>query len=275
MAICGAAVALMAVAGGCKSDGGDVASIGNEDGPAENVALDKETADLVAKQAASAEDMLACLKGKGIDADLVPSGTTGYGSAEFKQIWINAEPRAVCFSLPGEGGMCDPAALEGPDMPTDEDRAYLYVDGLDRSEELVACIEETGYFTPEPKIDPREEEAEKQLQADASNLWAACARENGLPGMPDAKIEIDSFATMPAALVDGSVTVDQFKAVLDQCPPFDPKRDLGAPQDVDGTGPRLIDPSISFDLPEDDPKLAQLRQALDDHIAAAYEKANS
>jgi hypothetical protein len=235
--------------------------------------LDPDDEALAAKQRASAEDMVRCLKDKGVDSELAAGGPIGYGEAEFRMIWPIIESEGSAFNMPGTGGMGDPEIVEK--LGLDGDKPYLYTAGQDLTAELVACIDETGYFMPEPKFDPREEEADKQLIADASNTWAVCARQNGLPDVKDAKVEADNWATVPSALVSGSVTVDELKAVLVQCPPFDPDRDLAAPQDVDGTGPRLTDPSIGFDLPEGDPKLEQLKTTLQDHTMDELEKARS
>jgi hypothetical protein len=157
------------------------------------------------------------------------------------------------------------------------DQWFLYDNGQDLSGELVACVESTGYFELEPRFDQREEEVEKHKMVLAANEWIECARANAWPDIVDVKAEIDNWKTVPRAMAPGSATVDELKAVLAKCPPFDPERDWDAPNLIpEGEEvPDWTDPLIGFELPEGDPRLAQLEQALQDHIVAAYEAARS
>ncbi|MDR1189293.1 MAG: hypothetical protein LBK95_17895 [Bifidobacteriaceae bacterium] len=285
IAACGATAAITLAASGCTVDDKGVASIDQGKASvepstgAEAAGADAEPA--APEQVAAAEAMVACLKDKGVETELIDAGVQSYGdfeSVNYKEVWLTPALDEFYFSIPDSSGMASSSELEerlGWSM--EDGQPHLYDNGRDQTDVLVACIDSSGYTTPKPQWDPREEEAEKQLMADASNTWAACARENGLPKVTDAKVEVDNFESMPAVLVDGSVTVDELKAALAKCAPFDPERDLAAPNfyDEGETAPKWTDPSITFDLPEDDPKFAQLRQALDDHIAAAYEKAKS
>ncbi|MDR3107688.1 MAG: hypothetical protein LBU05_05765 [Bifidobacteriaceae bacterium] len=270
-------VALAVVAAACAAKGDDVASI-KQSAPAVSDASDSaapEDAEVLAKQAASAQAMLKCLQDKAIEGELVAVGVTGW-SQEFQSISPIPHSDDAAFGAASGGGQAGAKTPAEVMKKLDAgDQWVLYDNGQDLSAELVACVESAGYFELEPRFDQREEEVEKHKMVLAANEWIECAREKGWPDMVDVKAQIDNWETVPRAMVPGSATVDELKAVLAKYPPFDPERDLAAPNLItEGEEPPdSTDPLIGFELPEDDPKLAQLNQTLQDHITAAYEAA--
>jgi hypothetical protein len=125
---------------------------------------------------------------------------------------------------------------------------------------------------PDPIIDPAEEAALKQPLVDAANSWASCARDNGAVQIKDAVLTLDNFETTPAVTL-GSITVEEFEALIKVCVPLGPDRDLANPRQLGPDGLAHTDPRIDFGLPATDPHRLQLQAALDAHIAGLFEQA--
>jgi hypothetical protein len=136
-----------------------------------------------------------------------------------------------------------------------EDYNYaLLIDGVDRTADLERCLEESGYTQPEYGLDPSEMAAMQRAQADATNEWVACARENGYPTLEDVTPTDDGV--LPVRL-PFSTTEEAFRALLAVCPNWDRER---AEAEADGTElpPDWVSapaPDINFEEPErsDDP----------------------
>jgi hypothetical protein len=94
---------------------------------------------------------------------------------------------------------------------------------------------------------------------EASNAWAACARENGFAGLADAQLpeEIES-GLYPMVLLPRSITVGQFEALLAACPAT--AEWGGETAKVEGN---QMQPAIGFDAPGYDgvPSTVELPQA--------------
>ncbi|MDR0626075.1 MAG: hypothetical protein LBG11_02245 [Bifidobacteriaceae bacterium] len=268
---------------GCSDKEEDVASLSEPSVATETASAntedieDTDLAKLVSDQAASAAALRDCLAQTGVTIELTEMGVGGYDEVSFQAVWPVFEVKDYVFSIPGAAGGAGEDAPENTFDLLEDDQPHLYYDGIDHSGDLVACIESSGYFMPKPRYDPREEETEKQRIAAASNEWAACARDNGLPGVKDAEVVIDDFDTVPEAMVPGSVTVDELRAVLVKCPPVDPERDLAEPnfhdENDNGEWTTWVDPMIGFDLPADDPKREELDAAVLDFVTALREEA--
>lgn len=84
----------------------------------------------------------------------------------------------------------------------------VVIDGEDVTESWNACKEQV------PGVEPFGDHAEMDVAAmnEAGMTWAACARENGYPAMPDPK---DGVVTLPSDLTPESVA-----ALGETCPAF-------------------------------------------------------
>lgn len=100
----------------------------------------------------------------------------------------------------------------------------LRLEGIDRTEDWVKCLEESGYSDQAvyDTIDTSASSAEYyQYIVEASNEWAACARQNGFPQTIDAVLPSDDYS-YPTALLPADISEVQLRALLEVCPSFDP-----------------------------------------------------
>jgi hypothetical protein len=250
----------------CSAGGQEIATLGT-DSP-----VDTESAkatDLVAQQKQAAQALAECLADLGVETNTAEVRAFDDPEGGFVDIVPIVDKPSYLIVTPGGSVV----STEDYPVSTDTSVPRLVIGDRDLTEEYVACIDSSGYFVPEEddRVDPREEELVKQKSAEAGNLWAKCARDNGIPDIADVKILLDDFKTKPEVLIPKSVTPDQFKDTLKACPPFDPNRDLahGNMYEEDEAMPE--DPMIGFELPEDDPVRTQLQQILDNVVIAAYE----
>jgi hypothetical protein len=261
-------LAALAVAASSCSDGDQEIPTLAETSQSPNVSS-QEMADVVAKHNAAADAMAACLEENAIPFEEPVMNVTGYGETEFRSVLPNSWEEPFAVNIPGVGG----AASEGVEF--DDAEVVLIMGGVDHSDLLAQCIDQSGYFVPGPVFDRAEEGEVKRVEADAANDWAACARDNGLVAVEDAKYQIDNFETAPAATVPASTSLELFQAVLAECPPIDPDTDfsLGNFGDIGEEPPSAVftHPRIEFD-PPDDPNAAKLAQALAERINALYEE---
>jgi hypothetical protein len=254
--------------GGCSADNNEVPTLGGESAPR---GVSQEQLDLAAEQAAAAENLMKCLGGKGIESD--GTGRVRPEGYEVDFVEVMPVPKSEEFLVVTGWGW----VTESPQYQIDG-RDYSvpqYIDGdTDLTAELLECVEASGYFIPEGEAaDPRIEAQDKQMIADASNIWADCARSNGLPEVEDAKVVIDDYATVPGVLIPAHVDVALFRAVLEACPPLDPKTDFAGGNMIEEGDYVPVNPRIVFDLPADDPKRQELEAAVDARINAVFEGA--
>jgi hypothetical protein len=187
-------------------------------------------ASLETSQRERAEAFYACL----IDKSL-PAQITDYegdqASVGFKDVlaWgVSADGKVFLAAAPAQSfsGSGPPETTAELDRLTRDAQEspwgnVWYVDGVDRTEDYGTCIDTTGYTEPElPPVDQAADLLIKQALADASNEWAACARENGFPDIRDAVAERDRD-TRPVVLLPPTVTAEQITQLVAVCPPFD------------------------------------------------------
>jgi hypothetical protein len=207
------------------------------------------------------------LVGLGVKAKAAPIEITGH-RGEYATVAIGGAEDPIEWNLPGVMGVYDPVRY-GDDF----DDLLLISNGTDLTAEFSACIESSGFYLPDPVVDPREEEVAKQAVAEASNQWAACARDNGLADMLDATVTVDDWETVPSVEVPASVDLQLFEQVLANCPPLDPSRDLAKGNLVEDGDKPPVDPEITFGAPPDSRQRADLEQALVDRIDQLYQAA--
>jgi hypothetical protein len=254
MALCvGVAVALLVTAA-CTNTDDDVASLaaqarapsldpGTPASPGDAAA---STPALLASQRERTEALVQCLIDHSIPARVndLPDGQSSLD--------IGGSGGAVAFvAVDGTSLYTDDAeAQELWDAASKEGRPLLWIGGVDRTEDYVACVEESGYTAPLNIPDPAVEQAVKQLQVDLNNDWIACARDNGFPGLADVPPPvIDGGVTGdPPAILPDSTSEDLLRDVLEQCPPLveDRFRELADGQE---TGPKaaVFGANISFE----------------------------
>ena len=100
-----------------------------------------------------------------------------------------------------------------PDHPT------LILDGVDHSQAYGQCLEQTGYDFIEAMGEVRSDPELNVKQVKANNDWAACARDNGFPAIEDTEMPMGAEQPQPV-LLPGSITPDQLRALLVECPNF-------------------------------------------------------
>jgi hypothetical protein len=140
-----------------------------------------------------------------------------------------------------------------------KDRGWLFVGEADLTAEWERCERETGYARPEYVTDQNEELRDKQAAAAAGATWAQCAREHGFPGTKDPAPPVsDDWETEPAAVLPATITPDELRALLVECPSFDREARLKADRRL-AEDPELgedeywairgKDPVIGYDVP--------------------------
>jgi hypothetical protein len=244
-----------------------------------------------AEQEANTQAMVDCLVEAGVPAMILPgevNGVTRYELAFDGQMVSRRDPASgggtgAVTQMVGAGSAVVDADKHARVFEAVEGDYALVIDAVDYSADYERCYVDTGYTPLElvPEIDPAEELKAKQAEAEVSNEWAACARQNGWPDVADADPPVaDGYETYPTVVVPGSITVDQLDALLDVCPVFDEEaylqalEDMAAQVEEDGPvldsdgeadfhissgggggtslsvgGQQIITPSISFDLP--------------------------
>ncbi|MDR1186282.1 MAG: hypothetical protein LBK95_02300 [Bifidobacteriaceae bacterium] len=255
--------ALIGLLCACSTGGAGTGSVGAD--PTDN--LGGQAGDQVTSQAQSATDLVACLADIGVEAETLSGGVEGL-EGSYLYVMIGGPDDPIEWNVPGGLGSYDPLKY-GAGF----DDVLLVVNGVDRSGELSECVDSTGFYLPDPEFDAREETIVKQAMADASNDWAACAREAGLPMLVDATVETDNWETQPSITVPATTSVELFKDVLGDCPPLHPDRDLTKGNLIEDGAERLFNPKITFDAPEDSAEYLRLDKALTDHIEAMYKAA--
>jgi hypothetical protein len=120
----------------------------------------------------------------------------------------------------------------------------VMLDGVDYSAPYAQCLRSSDYVEPGAAADPGQELRDKQKIAEASNEWAACARNNGWPDLADAQPgNADGYATVPTVLLPATITVQELEALLEHCPAAVPDGD-----------PDQWSPSIDFDADTPEPE---------------------
>jgi hypothetical protein len=170
-------------------------------------------------------------------------GQLGVWFPEDREIWWRA-PRA---DNPQGGFSSSFHGVEEGDREARDEFAAgegygLVVDGVDRSDDYTRCLEESAYFAPVvDEVALQEEQARmNRLSAEATNDFAACARENGYPSLPD----VDSAGTsdVPGGLnapeaveLPLAMGTEELRELLEVCHVYDP--DPAIPRAIwDGVG---------------------------------------
>jgi len=109
----------------------------------------------------------------------------------------------------------------------------LIVDGVDYSSKYEMCLTQSGYAAlitqyQQTQIDLYDAARLESPQAfrdqvSANNAWVACARSQGWL-IPDSTMPPMGAITTPQARIPAEITDDQLRALLSQCPVFDPDK---------------------------------------------------
>jgi hypothetical protein len=192
-----------------------------------------------ADQHAQAVQFNDCLTAAGLPAELTEVWG-GFASVD----WKRTEGVVLLYSWPdGRAGATEDMSSEAATefLTTYSDQPRLMLDGTDRSPEVVACWESSGYEPPPSLTDPDVELETKRAIVEASNEWADCARANGFPQVVDAPEPVaDAFTSMPTVTLPATIEATQLKALLAACPNFLP--DHATVTEQGGGLPSLIDP---------------------------------
>ncbi|MDR2380619.1 MAG: hypothetical protein LBE08_05500 [Bifidobacteriaceae bacterium] len=212
-------------------DSGSMMSAGTEAGTEEDwVAAQRRLAPLVAKYDPSMAEAMG-------------------GAASEAETWVSApvpvDAATTAVDEPEES-VTEPPVDESLEIeegiPTTP--PYLIVGDQDYTEDFVACLEETGFTTPEYTVDPNEELRMKRLYLEPTTEWIRCARENGYPNIKDPDPpKADEYQTQPTAVLPADITEGELRALLEVCPNFDPV-DLAA---FDKEAATIQDQDLSYE----------------------------
>ncbi|MDR2895230.1 MAG: hypothetical protein LBV30_01030 [Propionibacteriaceae bacterium] len=107
------------------------------------------------------------------------------------------------------------------------DGATLLVDWVDKSDDFVACLDQSGYdeeaatAIDSPPPDP----SELQAQLTTNNRWTACARDHGLPNLADSVLFTGEEADrMPRVILPVTTDPEVLRQVVAACPTFSPDK---------------------------------------------------
>jgi hypothetical protein len=189
-----ALTAAVPAACGAPNDAGVVTLESNAPSVAE-LAVQRE-----AEQVEGAEALLACLQDADLPAALTPLDKGARVGWQSQGHDIMARyPDGYFVPVPGKAGEFAQETIEAFEL-AHPDGYGLEVDGVDRTAPFAACHERSAYVDPtELDADPASELALHQRQADATNAWIACARQNGLPELADVTAAADGGP--PEALI--------------------------------------------------------------------------
>jgi hypothetical protein len=253
MAVVGAVIV-----GGCGQEGGDTTRRGGSGDDVVSLRTGGAASPMLVTQMDRAEAHYACLTDAGLPATLTPV------SDDEAEVGWSMDEHVVLGSAPGLGPWW--GAPPGKDLPESEVNEFvesvfykdevredynfaLMIDGVDRTADLERCTEESDYTRPEYALDPSEMAAMTRAQADATNEWVACARENGYPALKD--VTPTDEGVEPVRL-PFSTTEEAFRTLLAACPNWD--RELAEAQangtELPSEWESAPTPDINFEEPE-------------------------
>ncbi|MDR1266529.1 MAG: hypothetical protein LBK42_13475 [Propionibacteriaceae bacterium] len=105
---------------------------------------------------------------------------------------------------------------------------FLFISGIDRTDDWAACLDQSGYDAAAAyKAFEDANDLEtlntiwNQMVIAASNDWARCARDYGINGVVDAQPAANENDLIAVSL-PLTLTEEQLRDLLEQCPAFDP-----------------------------------------------------
>jgi hypothetical protein len=203
----------LGIIAGCAGGGdGDVASL---DDDSIRDQIDGSTA-----EGRAALDMEACLAERKIPARL---GRTGDGVA-YVSLFPGGDAH-VYLRHAGQasgqyGGDGQNRADEAVAAELDASQAdpALALNGEDRTADLVACLESSGYDLSTGSLDAAMiDKVEAFTMAEGAD-WAACARQHGLPDLADPELLSGNPVRMASVALPAWVTKEQLREALEACP---------------------------------------------------------
>ncbi|MDR0432420.1 MAG: hypothetical protein LBH48_03800 [Bifidobacteriaceae bacterium] len=242
----GAGIVLVGLVGGCTQENGeDVASVETQASASGAASPNEDEAPAT---------FVSCLVDAGLPAVME---TMNDGK---QHLMFDAQAFELEYPSPEGAGAGDGAAggSADADSPIKEatHKAFglanasggrLAVDGVDRSQDFVGCLETTGYQPPTLTEDEkRDGELEyKQLTFDGGLAWAQCARDAGYPDIPDPlPVVYDDMKTMPWVYLPAEMEPKALESLLDQCPNFDCAATYQYQQDQTGEVPRPLEVNL-------------------------------
>ncbi len=169
-----------------------------------------------------------CMKRPEIPLGLVPADgahppqIVGLVDLSADQIVVTRDPDGTVDRWGGKEG--DDSYLDLVDELTAEHSTEprFYVNGVDYSDLYQKCLASSGYdpawgHDDETAVDP----AWVRRRVEADNRWAACARDQGWPQVADVAAPADG-SLPPEVLLPFSITEDQLRQLVADCPTFDP-----------------------------------------------------
>ncbi|MDR0432438.1 MAG: hypothetical protein LBH48_03890 [Bifidobacteriaceae bacterium] len=229
---------------GCGSD---------EEGVASLAGGGVDLAEVAKAQYSGAQDLVDCLLDFGLPAWLEPvsDGRAQLRWREDTGQWLAVRDAAGATTL---GNI--PESVKDGFLADSSGELALLVDGKDRTADYGICLDRSGYVEPSETLAYSQEvQLERMGTLEATNAWAQCARVNGYPGLRGvpAKVVADIDAAIEVVLPK-SMNVEALRALLLECPTFDPESATVESIEIDGRRIATIDegpsPGIAL-LPPD------------------------
>jgi hypothetical protein len=240
---------------GCSSSESDVAHLSSSADSGSTQHRDEvpgDDNDLLTEQRASAEALQECLAGELIGSSLQTFKVVGR-EGQFLAVVPDPISEEYLVYVPGVGGFASPRYNDQVEEFTSE--GPKFIDGTqDYSDVYIQCMDESGFFVPDARIDPNEEATIKLAQADASNRWAECARQFGYPGIKDTSYTVDNWETTPEVVIPAEIPADELRSLLAECPYGEPESD--------------VQPRLALGMDPADPNYQALREILVESLLA-------
>ncbi len=207
-----------------------------------------------------AQDYVDCMNGAGIPMTVVSNGSqlvqaqfTGY------DFWYVArEPSGDTYGGVQPDLTPDQEAQE--DQASTTDQPGLVIDGVDRSEVFLSCLDRSGYTDQGARSRTTAPGGSSRSQIEANLRWERCAQENGFKDI--LVIESDT------AFVPSTMDPDDLRALLQVCPTVG----LTSQERLDGEANPLVPDSVSTpNVSLDRYSLDGLSQADIDRMTELYE----
>lgn len=195
---------------GCTTDGHNLPSISGNKQP------EGSTLEIVAKK------FYDCMSDGGIKVKLTKNNQQELSIVEFTNysIIMYSSEHGGGVMMGSESATYDEVAVNDFFMNSD-DKPRLVIDGVDHSELYATCLEESDYDENAAWGEYYSNPADSALQVEANNKWASCAREHGFPSVKDTEMSTDGSIT--SVLLPATVTPEQLRTLLEECPNFDPE----------------------------------------------------
>jgi len=163
-------------------------------------------------------DYLACMTAEGLPMELAPNLQGEMVMVVVNKghdaVWVNPDHTMGFAGYEKSPELAEIAGRIG-------DGPGMVIDGVDHTTTFVACLNQTGYDETAAKGLVPLEPGYFDKQVEANNRWAECARDHGWPFIHDSAPPETGTVEAPAVVLPITITEDQLRQLLKDCPNFD------------------------------------------------------